>query len=122
MPIASVGCEDIVTVADWLADPPAPVQVTLNVVVAVGVMETDPDAPDGEKPFPVPLQELAFALVQVSVVVSGYHSAVGEADNVTVGALGWEWATCPVVNRGKTSKPSLVFVNRVLRDICRSPW
>jgi hypothetical protein len=37
------------------------------VVVAVGVTARDPDVPDGEKPFPVPLHAVALALVQVSV-------------------------------------------------------
>ncbi len=53
-------------------------------VVAVGVMTRDPDAPDGEKPFPPPLQSLALALVQVSVVDRGYHNEVGDAERVTV--------------------------------------
>jgi hypothetical protein len=45
----------------------------------------DPDVPDGEKPFPVPLQALALALVQVSVDDSVYGTEVGEAERVTVG-------------------------------------
>jgi len=85
--------------------------------VAVGTIETDPDAPDGEKPFPVPLQEVALALVQVSVVDSGYHNPVGEADNVAVGAADWALATCPVINNVETSRPSPVVVSSVLRHI-----
>ncbi len=67
MPIASAGAAVTATVTDWLGDPPAPVQVTLYVVVALGVTESDPETPDGEKPFPVPLQVVALALVQLSV-------------------------------------------------------
>ena len=60
--------------------------------MAIGAIETDPDAPDGEKPFPVPLQAVALALVQVSVVDSGYHNEVGDAERVTVGAAALAWA------------------------------
>jgi hypothetical protein len=53
------------------------------VVVATGARTSDPDVPDGEK---FPRQAVALALVQVSVVVSGLHNAVGDAERVTVGA------------------------------------
>jgi hypothetical protein len=55
------------------------------VVVALGQTAKDPDAPDGEKPFPVPLHEVALALVQASVDESLLGIEVGDADNVTVG-------------------------------------
>jgi hypothetical protein len=37
------------------------------VVVVFGETARDPEGPDGEKPFPVPLQAVALALVQVRV-------------------------------------------------------
>jgi hypothetical protein len=37
------------------------------VVAVEGDTVSDPETPDGEKPFPVPLQAVALALVQVSV-------------------------------------------------------
>ena len=46
----------------------------------------DPEGLDGEKPFPVPLQAVALALVQASVDDSPFGIEVGDADNVTVGA------------------------------------
>jgi hypothetical protein len=55
-------------------------------VVAIGTITRDPDVPDGEKPFPVPLQAVALALVQVSFVDSGYHIEVRDAERATVGA------------------------------------
>ena len=54
--------------------------------MAIGVRTRDPDAPDGEKPFPVPLQAVALALVQVSVDDSVYGTEVGDAERDTVGA------------------------------------
>ncbi len=67
--IPTVSCAAAVTATatDWLADPPAPVQVMPYVVVTPGETAIDPDAPDGENPFPVPLQAVALALVQVRV-------------------------------------------------------
>ena len=45
----------------------------------------DPEGPDGEKPFPVPLQEVALVLVQASVDDLLFGIEVGDADNVAVG-------------------------------------
>jgi hypothetical protein len=91
------------------------------VVVAIGTRGRDPDLPDGEKP--VPLQVVALVLVQVSVVDSGYHSEVGDAERVTVGAAALAWAVnCapprPKINSEEASKPSLIFVNTVRDDMC----
>ena len=63
----------------------------------------DPEGPDGEKPFPVPLQAVAWVLVHASVDDSPFGIEVGDADNVTVGAAWLAWAlvcapTCPEVN------------------------
>jgi hypothetical protein len=55
------------------------------VVATPGETATDPETPDGEKPFPVPPQEVALALVQASVDDSLRGIEVGDADNVTVG-------------------------------------
>ena len=81
--------------------------------MAIGTITRDPDAPDGEKPFLVPLQAVAPALVQVSVVDSGYHSEVGDAERVTVGT------TCPEADSGKATKPSLNAATNNFRDIRR---
>ena len=81
--------------------------------MAIGVITRDPDAPDGEKPFPVPRQEVALALVQVSVVDSGCHSEVRDAERVTVGT------TCPEADSGKATKPSLSVATNNFRDMCR---
>ena len=53
--------------------------------MALGEIAKDPDVPDGEKPFPVPLQEVAWVLVQAIVDDSLRGIEVGDADNVTVG-------------------------------------
>ena len=60
-------------------------------VVAIGTITRDPDVPDGEKPLPVPLQAVALVLLQVSLVDSGYHIEVRDAERVTVGA---DWLAC----------------------------
>jgi hypothetical protein len=61
------------------------VQVTLYVVVVFGETAIDPEGPDGEKPFPVPLQAVALVLVQVSVDDRPFGIEVGAAEKVTVG-------------------------------------
>jgi hypothetical protein len=62
------------------------------VVVMPGATARDPEAPVGEKPFPVPLQAVALALVQTSVDDSPFGIEVGDADNVTAGAAALAWA------------------------------
>jgi hypothetical protein len=85
-------------------------------VVTPGETARDPEGPDGENPFPVPLQEVALALVQASVDDLLCGIEVGDADNVTVGRA---WLTaCPVFNIGeKTSSTSLTVADTVLRNI-----
>jgi hypothetical protein len=84
-------------------------------LVTPGETARDPEGPDGEKPFPVPLQEVALALVQASVDDAPFGIEVGDADNVTAGGV---WPTaCPVINSGETSKTSLKFGNIVLRNM-----
>ena len=76
--------------------------------------------PDGEKPFPVPLQAVALALVQVSVDDSVYGTEVGDAERDTVGAglvCALELRVCPAINNGETSKPSL-NVDTEFRNMC----
>ena len=87
--------------------------------MAWGETARDPEGPDGEKPFPVPLQEVALALVQVIVDGSPFHIEVGDADSATVGA-GCELATCPVIDSVETTKPSPVVVSSVLLNIISS--
>ena len=79
----------------------------------MGETTAEPDGPVGEKPFPVPLQAVALALVQTNVDDSPFGIEVGDdspfgievgdADNVTVGAAALACAlscasTCPEVN------------------------
>ena len=72
------------TVALSFALPPAPVQVTLYVVVAVGETETEPPvAPPLENP--VSVQVVAFVELQVSVLLSPSLIVLGEAVRVAVG-------------------------------------
>ncbi len=51
-----------------------------------GETAIDPEGPDGEKPFPVPLQAVALALVQASVDDKPLGIEVGDAERVTVGS------------------------------------
>ena len=51
----------------------------------MGKTARDPEAPDGEKPFPVPLQAVAWVLVHASVDGRVFGIEIGDADNVTVG-------------------------------------
>jgi len=106
------------------------------VVVAIGTRTRDPDVPDGEKPFPVPLQAVALVLVQVSVVDSGYHIEVGDAERVTAAWLTSaraELTACPETTSRERRKPSLIVVNTVILnmrlylqrlelDLTRSVW
>jgi hypothetical protein len=76
-----------VTVADWVAEPPSPVQVSSNSVVLprapvdqVPLVATEPLQP------PDALHAVAFAEDQVRVDMPPLATVVGEADNVTVGA------------------------------------
>jgi hypothetical protein len=54
-------------------------------VVILGETTAEPDGPVGEKPFPVPLQEVALTLVQLSVEDWPLGIEFGDAANVTVG-------------------------------------
>lgn len=82
-----VGVESVtVTVADWPAEPPAPVQVSVNVVAAVRfpvLCEPEtalvPDHP------PEALHEVAFVEFQVSVEALPETTEVGLAAMLTVG-------------------------------------
>ncbi len=84
-PTVRVGAAVTATATDWLADPPAPVHVMPYVVATRGETARDPDVPDGENPFPVPLQAVALALDQASVDDRPLGTEVGDAEKVTVG-------------------------------------
>ncbi len=74
-----------------------------------GETAIDPEAPDGENFFPVPLQAVALALDQVSVDDWPLGIEVGDAEKVTVGAglvCALELTSCPAINNGEASKPS----------------
>jgi hypothetical protein len=85
------------------------------VVVALGETAWDPETPDGEKPLPVPLQEVALVFVQASVDDLLFGIEAGDADNATVGRA--RLTACPVINTGETSKTSLIVANTVIGNI-----
>ena len=82
----TVGAEAAVTVtvADWLADPPAPVHAREYVVVVPGETERDPEVPVAVKL--VPVQEVAFVELQLSVEDCPPVMVPGLAESETVGA------------------------------------
>ena len=82
------GVADTVTVADWLAVPPAPVQVNVYFVVAVRaavviepLIGSDPLQP------PDAVQEVALVADQVSFEVAPLLTVLGLAANVTAGGV-----------------------------------
>ena len=82
------GVADTVTVTDWLAVPPAPVQVNVYFVVAVRaavvfepVIGSDPLQP------PDALQDVALVADQVSFEVAPFLTVLGLAANVTAGGV-----------------------------------
>jgi hypothetical protein len=92
---------DTDTVVDWAADPPAPVQVNVNLVAAVRfpvlwvplIASVPLQPPDAE-------QEVVFVEDQVSVEAAPLATVVGLADKVTVGAAVFtvtvaDWAALP---------------------------
>jgi len=78
-----------VTVADWAAEPPAPVQVKVNFVVVVipGVLCEPLVGSAPLQPFEA-LQDVALVDVQVSIDVAPLCTVVGLAPKVTTGAGG----------------------------------
>src|ERR1700721_1799796 len=76
-----------VTVALWVAGPPAPVQVSVNTVVAVtaGVF-ADPRVASAPLQPPEAAQEVAFVDDQVSADALPLATVLGFADSVMVGA------------------------------------
>jgi hypothetical protein len=88
-------------------------------VVTPGETTLDPEGPNGENPVPVPLQSVALALDQASVDDWPFGIEVGDAERVTVGGLvcALELTTCPIINNGETSKPSL-FRNTEFPNTC----
>jgi hypothetical protein len=88
----------------------------------LGETARDPEGPDGEKPFPVPLQAVALALVQASVDDAPRGIEVGDADNAAVGAAALAWAlscapTCPEISSGIASRPIRILVNTGRRNM-----
>jgi hypothetical protein len=85
----TVGAPISVTVFESLPEPPAPVHVSVNVVVvvigllvALPLVASEPDQP------PEAAQDVAFVLVQDSCVVAPLATLVGFAVRLTVGADG----------------------------------
>jgi len=81
------GVAETVTVADWAAEPPAPVQVRVNFVVAVsaGVVCVLAVASEPLQP-PEAVQAVALADDQVSAEVAPLLTVAGFAVSVTAGA------------------------------------
>jgi hypothetical protein len=83
----TVGGAVTVTVADWDAVPPAPVQLKVNLVVALsGVVTWDPVVACAPLQPSEALHEVAFVDDQVSVEVAPLFTVVGFATKVTAGA------------------------------------
>jgi hypothetical protein len=98
LPVVGVDSD---TVVDWEAEPPAPVQVNVNLVAAVRfpvlwvpLVASDPlQPPDAE-------HVVAFVEDQVRVEAVPLATVVGLADSVTVGAAVFtvtvaDWAALP---------------------------
>ena len=97
--------DETVTVALAAGDvPPAPVQVTEYVAVAVGETVTDPDVPEAVKPEPVQL--VAFVELQVSVAEEPVVIEVGLAERVAVGVVGDGGGVETLVRRPCVLQPS----------------
>ncbi len=81
------GVAETVTVADWDAEPPAPLHVSVNVVVVVRA-EVVRVPLVGSLPVQPPeaLQEVAFVEDQVRVEVAPNATVLGLAEIVTAGA------------------------------------
>jgi hypothetical protein len=78
---------DTVTVADWEAVPPLPVQVNVNFEVAVSAAVVAlPLTAWGPAQPPEAVQDVAFVAVHVSAAVAPLFTVLGLADKVTVGA------------------------------------
>lgn len=81
------GLAETVTVADCAAEPPAPVQVSVNFVVAVRAeVVWVPAADSAPLQPPEAVHEVAFVEVQVSAEVAPLFTVVGLAAKVTAGA------------------------------------
>jgi hypothetical protein len=81
------GVAETVTVADWAAEPPAPVQVKVNFVVAVrAVVVWEPAVASEPLQPPDAVQAVALVDDQVSAEVAPLFTVVGLAVKVTAGA------------------------------------
>lgn len=81
------GVEASETVADWLLDPPAPLQVSVNADVRLIALVTSvPLSALLPLQFPEAVQVVAFVEVHVSVEVLPGATVVGDADKETIGA------------------------------------
>jgi hypothetical protein len=83
------GVADVVTVADWVAVPPAPLQVSMNFVVAdIADVAADPFMASAPLQPPDAVQEVALVADQLSIEVAPLLTVLGFALRVTAGA-GW---------------------------------
>lgn len=81
------GNPDTVTVADCVAEPPAPVQVSsYSVVLASAPVDQVPLAATVPCQAPEAVQEVAFSEFQLNVDMPPLAMVVGDADSVTEGA------------------------------------
>src|SRR5919108_5253584 len=83
----AVVVEDTVTVADWLVEPPDPVQLSVNAVVAERLpVLCEPDIAFVPDHPPDAVQDVAFVAFHVSVDEDPEVMEVGFAAMVTIGA------------------------------------
>jgi hypothetical protein len=85
--VTSGGNAETVTVADCVAEPPAPVQVSSYSVVSESApVDQVPLVATAPCQLPEAVQAVALAAVQLKVDVPPLAIVVGDADSVTVGA------------------------------------
>ena len=86
-----------VTVADWVADPPPPVQVRVYVEVTVGVADCVPETVFAPDHVPDAVQDVASVEVHESVEDWPLVIDKGEVESEIVGAWGGGGADIPFI-------------------------
>jgi len=90
----NVGAGNSVTETDWFTVPPAPVQLSVYVAFALNApVGCEPDVARLPLQAPDAVQLVAFVVLQVNCDAAPDATLVGDAVNVSVGALGAAIAT-----------------------------
>jgi hypothetical protein len=105
-----------VTFAVAFASPPAPVQVSVNVLFAVRAAEAAlPDIAFEPVQAPDAVQLVASIELHVSMVVAPLATVVGLADNATVGAGGFSVVAAPPPQAFSTSVQASALIRKSVR-------